>query len=361
MSYLESPVVPVVATRCACCNQPLVDSVSVELGIGPVCRRKYGMTKPETDPDWDTFLVHLDMLQEAGYTMTADAVSYLQNRNTQMVINALAYWAAVHAGEKEAALAAQAIHALGYHRFAAKIAENAGQAPVYGRISEGGEGDYVLVFTPFCRAAVADWRAIPSRRWDAKEKANRVHGQDLPLVRELVAKHFPNAIVDLPSDSLFASATETRPAPPKRDGRQLQGTRYPNNCVCCGEYVDAGAGWAYQANGKWRVCCDSPVCIETCGIRMPKLPADLPKPMSAEFAKKWLADHGIAVTIKGSKALRPGGSRCRGCHGTGRYMGLRGRCAACGGTGHTKERWISVQDMVRTEHKRMCREARRAA
>jgi hypothetical protein len=31
-----------IATHCACCGRPLVDAASVETGVGPVCRKKYG-------------------------------------------------------------------------------------------------------------------------------------------------------------------------------------------------------------------------------------------------------------------------------------------------------------------------------
>jgi len=42
MSYQNSAACQIVATHCACCGKPLVDAKSVELGIGPVCRKKYG-------------------------------------------------------------------------------------------------------------------------------------------------------------------------------------------------------------------------------------------------------------------------------------------------------------------------------
>jgi len=42
MSYETAPATILLATRCCVCNRPLVDAVSVELGIGPDCREKYG-------------------------------------------------------------------------------------------------------------------------------------------------------------------------------------------------------------------------------------------------------------------------------------------------------------------------------
>lgn len=41
MGYENSKACELLATSCACCGRPLVDAKSVELGIGPICRKKY--------------------------------------------------------------------------------------------------------------------------------------------------------------------------------------------------------------------------------------------------------------------------------------------------------------------------------
>lgn len=46
MSYENAPATRLVATRCASCNRPLVDAESVEIGLGPDCRRMYGFNIP---------------------------------------------------------------------------------------------------------------------------------------------------------------------------------------------------------------------------------------------------------------------------------------------------------------------------
>lgn len=43
MSYENAPATKLLATACACCGRALVDAVSVETGIGPDCREKYGV------------------------------------------------------------------------------------------------------------------------------------------------------------------------------------------------------------------------------------------------------------------------------------------------------------------------------
>lgn len=42
MSYLDNPNTSRLATRCILCSKPLADAKSVELGIGPICRKKPG-------------------------------------------------------------------------------------------------------------------------------------------------------------------------------------------------------------------------------------------------------------------------------------------------------------------------------
>lgn len=43
-TYENAPATKLLATACACCGRDLVDAVSVETGIGPDCREKYGVT-----------------------------------------------------------------------------------------------------------------------------------------------------------------------------------------------------------------------------------------------------------------------------------------------------------------------------
>lgn len=49
MSYENAPATYLLATHCICCGKPLVDSASVEAGIGPVCRKKSGYASEVTE------------------------------------------------------------------------------------------------------------------------------------------------------------------------------------------------------------------------------------------------------------------------------------------------------------------------
>ena len=49
MGYEQAPATRMLATNCVMCNRPLVDAASVEAGIGPVCRKKYGYAAEITE------------------------------------------------------------------------------------------------------------------------------------------------------------------------------------------------------------------------------------------------------------------------------------------------------------------------
>jgi len=46
MGYEDAPATKIMATHCCACGKPLVDAKSVETGMGPVCRKKYGYDMP---------------------------------------------------------------------------------------------------------------------------------------------------------------------------------------------------------------------------------------------------------------------------------------------------------------------------
>lgn len=49
MSYENSPSTHMLATHCAFCARPLRDAQSVEVGVGPICRRKYMVADQVTE------------------------------------------------------------------------------------------------------------------------------------------------------------------------------------------------------------------------------------------------------------------------------------------------------------------------
>jgi hypothetical protein len=70
MSYESAPATEMVATRCACCSRPLVDANSVEVGVGPICRERYGYGEPDTVVSLDAVT---DELNEPALAVIGDA------------------------------------------------------------------------------------------------------------------------------------------------------------------------------------------------------------------------------------------------------------------------------------------------
>jgi hypothetical protein len=167
MSYVNAPATQLLATNCCCCGRPLVDSVSVELGIGPECRA--GETNDITE----------------------------QQRT---LCNKLTHHAAIAAQSGKIDLVrecAQAIRDLGLISLADKVEHRFVNAERLAkiRISEaGGEFEgYLKVVTPFRRgdkaAFISAWRAIPGRRY--KNDANYVLPVHAGKVLDILKRFFP--------------------------------------------------------------------------------------------------------------------------------------------------------------------------
>jgi Family of unknown function (DUF6011) len=138
--YENAPATRMLATQCAVCGRPLVDSVSVETGIGPDCRRKHGYTVDVSDD-----------ARKAG--------------------NAIVYAIAAGAHDGPALAGALAsLRALGFVTLADTIARRRLDPEI-----EISEADGCLtVRAPYRAGAMGAWRAIPGRRWDSEAKVNTV-------------------------------------------------------------------------------------------------------------------------------------------------------------------------------------------
>lgn len=91
-NYEDAPATKLVATHCCCCGRALLDAESVEIGIGPVCREKYGYVggsvSPEVrdeanklvyqiacNPKADSVVAALLRLRELGFVKLADRIA----------------------------------------------------------------------------------------------------------------------------------------------------------------------------------------------------------------------------------------------------------------------------------------------
>jgi Family of unknown function (DUF6011) len=135
MGYENAPATKMLATHCAACGRPLVDSLSVEIGMGPDCREKYGYNNGPTENQ-----------AEANKVISEIA----RNRNQAGVVIP----------------GVCALKALGFVRLAEVVETKLSSVHVTQT------GSLLQVKTPYSPKAVDMLRQVPGRRWDAANKVN---------------------------------------------------------------------------------------------------------------------------------------------------------------------------------------------
>ncbi len=136
MSYENAPATVLVATNCCVCGRALVDSVSVETGIGPDCRAKYGYNVESNERETANRLVH-------------EIAASWKSANAKDLVEPLTR-----------------LNALGFTKLSAKIAKRIAVIVI-----EEKDGVYV-VDAPYSEATTNAFRRIPGRRWNAESKLN---------------------------------------------------------------------------------------------------------------------------------------------------------------------------------------------
>jgi len=135
MGYEEAPATKMLATRCAACGRPLVDAVSVETGIGPDCRDKYGYNG------------------EVPEVIRTEA-------------NAIVYRIALEQEGPEVGQLTERLRDLGFDSLADRVLNRVCAV----RIEV--EGDRLVVRTPYQADAVAAMGRVRGRQWDKQRKVN---------------------------------------------------------------------------------------------------------------------------------------------------------------------------------------------
>lgn len=134
MSYENAPATVMLATHCAACKRPLVDAVSVEIGMGPDCREKYGYS---------------------------EAVEPSNREQANKLINEVAR------GVDGARLGEiyETLQELGFARLVEKLASKAISVTIVA------QGNALMVFTPYNPAYVEDIKRDCRARWNKESKA----------------------------------------------------------------------------------------------------------------------------------------------------------------------------------------------
>jgi hypothetical protein len=169
MGYEHSASCKLVATHCACCRRPLVDAVSVETGMGPICRKKHGYDEGPAEH---------------------------RERANQLV-----YWIAAQQTGDEVAAWVVELRELGFARLADVIIDRLDNVLRVLR-----EGDHYLVRAPYRPSLFDAWRALPGQYWDKQREVRVVPVRVGAVLWELFDRHFPGMKV----------VGEPRPAPQPR-------------------------------------------------------------------------------------------------------------------------------------------------
>lgn len=163
MSYEFAPGTALVATHCAACGRPLLDAVSVEIGMGPTCRKKYGLGGEGTGADWSR-----------AVPLLGDVVAAVEG-DARATANHIVHRVAADQGAAVVPALLAALESLGFARVAEAIREHLRPASV--SVTEDGDR-YVVTVSGLDResfdALVAALRAIRGRRYDADRKASLV-------------------------------------------------------------------------------------------------------------------------------------------------------------------------------------------
>lgn len=186
--YTEAPATKMLATNCACCHLPLLDAQSVEIGMGPVCRKKHGYDQvldlPEEDRKTANKLIHNVACHRDGPTVLDACTKLFALGCSRVVLAILKRCAKVQIATTDAT------HAHGPNRIAVKIV---GDIPDFG-------------------ALLADFRAIRGRRWDAEGKVNTFPVETKPAVFAVLKKHFAGAMAVGPKGPFMVPQLETATA-----------------------------------------------------------------------------------------------------------------------------------------------------
>lgn len=220
MGYENAPATKLLATHCCCCARPLVDAKSVELGIGPECRKRHGFTEAEVEPNWKEFF---DATLEGGFPISVfgidagffnpieegealEAVWRMGGLETRRVANVVVYQIAALLSEggdvwERVGALARAVRALGFRKLATIVEEKNAAVIVRRKITPGWGnsngtfvgGEVIVVEAPYTEESLPILRAVPGRRWDKAAKANVFPASSAKPLYAALAKAFPGA------------------------------------------------------------------------------------------------------------------------------------------------------------------------
>ncbi len=183
MSYENAPATKLLATHCCCCGRPLLDATSVELGIGPDCRRKFGYAAPDGAVD-------LKALEALGVDTNDGEI--FADRTPREMANKLVHEVACGVDRARLSKAIGMLAALGFRKLATRLGDQATKLRVEV------EGDELVVRAPYDACFVEATRAIPGRRWVKETKVTRFPRSARRAVWGALVRCFPGGLLATP-------------------------------------------------------------------------------------------------------------------------------------------------------------------
>lgn len=180
-TYENAPATAMLATDCAICGRPLVDAQSVELGIGPECRKRHGFNAKVSD-------------------------------EARAAANKLVHGIALKQNGIEVLEAAAQLRALGFDKLAGVIEKRKAQVVV----TVEPDGMYA-VKTPYNEDVVWAFRSIKQQfggRWDGERKLQLFAPAAKAALFETLIRFFAGAAAMGPKGP-FVIAAAVKAAAPK--------------------------------------------------------------------------------------------------------------------------------------------------
>ena len=164
--YTNAPSTKMLATHCAVCNRALRDAVSVDLGIGPDCRKKYGYD-----------------------------VQVSEESRTEA--NTLIHTIACDRKSASVAVSIARIRDLGFAQLATTLETRIASVI----ISKEADGSYTMT-TPYNESFVGAFRKVQGRRWDGQLKVTRFPEASKQEAWGVIKAHFQGHFLAHPRGGL---------------------------------------------------------------------------------------------------------------------------------------------------------------
>lgn len=187
MHSIQGQVARITATHCCVCKLPLTDAESLDLGLGPVCSKRY--YNPRHVPTEDQVKVALGRLSTSGLPEDIIdgflAVVNNHHTNARAACNLLIKWASSNYDNRDMIFKCSSIiHALGYDELANKLEDDRTTATIRTL------SDHIEAFIPGKYNLERSVTAIPGAVKLATKLGRKI-GWSIPLDR---ADHFETVL-----------------------------------------------------------------------------------------------------------------------------------------------------------------------